>query len=268
MSLYSKEALRNHAEALNHPKLIMWDTSTKIDVSLRIRTELLPNCQDSTEALPGCEIISATLTQRGARIGVHWDNEDWTGVITESGVRDMNLELERTLMAAEAQIAQDRVQPKIGLIPRDVSCSGGPLNEFFGVGRLTFPSVRAERQIEGDARNWLIQNRTSDATSSQALRTMSPRPEEGKVSSYRFKFHIYNLGEVSTCFLKICDGEEKTSHMHSSALFLHVASHFQNKGWAISNMNYTPDFAVLYVYANDEAWDEGVPTKLEDLDED
>ncbi|KAH6906520.1 hypothetical protein BKA70DRAFT_1429204 [Coprinopsis sp. MPI-PUGE-AT-0042] len=100
-------------EALNEPKLIIWNTSTKIDLALRCRVEGLPYSKDSTEALililqyltkrPGCEIVSATLTQRGARVGVNWDSEDWTKVMLKSGIRDMVLDSERKFMAAKAK---------------------------------------------------------------------------------------------------------------------------------------------------------------------
>ncbi|KAH6906522.1 hypothetical protein BKA70DRAFT_1429206 [Coprinopsis sp. MPI-PUGE-AT-0042] len=104
---------------LNSPKLIVWNTSTNIDLSLRICTKLLPYSKDSTQALvlalqyfmkyPECQIVSATLTEGSACVGVNWDNEGWRDVIMEeSGVRAMNLDLEQKFMAARAQQEQAR----------------------------------------------------------------------------------------------------------------------------------------------------------------
>ncbi|KAH6906521.1 hypothetical protein BKA70DRAFT_1429205 [Coprinopsis sp. MPI-PUGE-AT-0042] len=89
--------------------------------------------------------------------------------------------------------------------------------------------------------------------------------EQNKEYNYRFVFHVYNIGDVvKTTLLKVRDGEQSMSPQYNTALFMQVAGHFEKKGWGVANMNYSSDYAVMYVIVDDdEAWAEGVPTGLE-----
>jgi hypothetical protein len=108
----------NFEDNLNKPMLIIWNTCQNLDMPFRSRVELLPYSKNATDALvmalqyfmkhTECEIISVSSTPGSARIGINWDDESWTEVIIESGVRAMNLDLERKVMAAKAKPAESQ----------------------------------------------------------------------------------------------------------------------------------------------------------------